>query len=80
MFKDIFIDSPWYSPGVILGNSTNPLQDITFDNVTVTNADKSPWDKKYYDCKNVVNSVAIGGTSPVPPCFKTGNIEFLGNR
>ena len=32
--RNIHITAPWFSPGVILGNKTNPMQGIVFDNVT----------------------------------------------
>ena len=75
--KDILITDPKNSPGVILGSSTNPMKGIVFDNVTVTNADKGPWYKDYYKCEGVEGSTALGGTSPVPPCFDDKNL--LGN-
>lgn len=37
LLKDVYIKNPSYSPGVILGNSTNPMDNIVFDNVIVEN-------------------------------------------
>lgn len=33
--RNIFIDDPLLSPGVIMGNSTKPMKNILFDNVTM---------------------------------------------
>lgn len=33
--RDVTIHQPWISPGVILSNSTNPMEDIVFDHVRV---------------------------------------------
>eukprot|EP00029_Vermamoeba_vermiformis_P014722 TRINITY_DN9835_c0_g1_i1.p1 TRINITY_DN9835_c0_g1~~TRINITY_DN9835_c0_g1_i1.p1 ORF type:complete len:417 (-),score=133.70 TRINITY_DN9835_c0_g1_i1:42-1292(-) len=53
------------SAGVILGSATNPMQNVTFDGVVMQNAPDN-----YFVCKNVVNGIATGGTTPVPSCFK----------
>eukprot|EP00043_Microstomoeca_roanoka_P003609 m.44775 g.44775 ORF g.44775 m.44775 type:complete len:440 (+) comp12130_c0_seq1:309-1628(+) len=67
--RDVLIFDPVMSPGVILGNTSYPMLDITFDNVKVTNPGVYPWGDRYYDCSGVANSTAIGGTNPIPPCF-----------
>eukprot|EP00055_Hartaetosiga_balthica_P015670 m.94148 g.94148 ORF g.94148 m.94148 type:complete len:450 (-) comp8922_c0_seq6:2883-4232(-) len=67
--RDITIHHPWYSPGVIFGNSNNPMMDITFSNVQVTNAGLYPWGEKYYYCEGVNNGQSTDGTTPAPPCF-----------
>ena len=72
-FRNILIDSPSFSPGVILGNETNPMSNIHFDNVRVKNGWAIPWFGEYYKTENVVNATAIGGTNPVPPFFKNLN-------
>eukprot|EP00730_Choanoeca_flexa_P000983 TRINITY_DN10428_c0_g1_i1.p1 TRINITY_DN10428_c0_g1~~TRINITY_DN10428_c0_g1_i1.p1 ORF type:complete len:431 (+),score=90.49 TRINITY_DN10428_c0_g1_i1:1228-2520(+) len=69
VLKDVTIHSPKTSPGVILGNSTNPMRGLVFDNVVVTNPGSYPWGKDYYKCKGVVNASALHGTQPKPPCF-----------
>lgn len=69
LLKDVYIKNPSYSPGVILGNSTNPMDNIVFDNVIVENPGTQPF-KKGYECKGVTNSIAKGKTSPVPSCFE----------
>jgi hypothetical protein len=67
--RDIFIYSPKTSPGVILGNTTNPMSNIVFDNVVVTNPGSYPWGNDFYKCDGVANATATGVTSPKPPCF-----------
>ena len=45
--------------------------DLVFDGVRVTNPPANgAWGKKYYYCKGVSSGVAMGGTWPVPPCFR----------
>merc|ERR550517_1019632 len=58
------------SPGVLIGNLTNPMQNVTFDNVVVNNPSDSPWGKDYYACWGV-DGTAVN-TNPVPPCFNGG--------
>uniref|UniRef100_A0A7S4DPC9 Uncharacterized protein n=1 Tax=Lotharella globosa TaxID=91324 RepID=A0A7S4DPC9_9EUKA len=70
MFRNITVNSPKKSPGVILGNSTNPMQNVTFDRVVVHNPGRKPWGEHFYKCEGVANGIATGGTTPVPPCFK----------
>ncbi len=62
--RNITVINPVDSTGVILGSATNPIQNLTFDGVVVQNAPQN-----YFVCQNVVNGVAMGGTSPVPSCF-----------
>ncbi len=54
-----------------MGNSTNPIQGITFDNVNVKWAGLVPYGLKYYHCENVIDGVA-SGSNVVPPCFHKG--------
>ena len=68
VLKDIRINNPRQSPGVLLGNSTNPMLGIVFDNVVVTNPGTKPWGDDFYSCDGI-KGIAKGGTSPVPPCF-----------
>lgn len=67
--RNITINSPKQSAGVLLANVSVPMQNIVFDNVVVNNPASKPWGKDGYYCKNV-NGVATGRTSPVPPCLK----------
>ena len=67
--RNIFINSPERSPGVIMGNASNPIRNLTFDNVVVTNPGSEPWGEKFYYCDGV-EGTSEGDTWPVPPCFK----------
>lgn len=62
--RNITVLNPVQSPGVIIGSASNPMQNVVFDNVVVKNGPGN-----YYDCKHT-NGIAVGGTYPVPPCFK----------
>lgn len=68
VLRDIFINSPEQSPGVLIGNDTNPLHNVVFDNVVVTNPGQEPFGATYY-CENVEGST-WRGTNPAPSCFK----------
>lgn len=67
--RNITINNPKQSAGVMIANESMPMQNIVFDNVVVNNPASKPWGADGYYCKNV-NGVATGSTSPVPPCFK----------
>ena len=69
VLRNITINKPKYSPGVILGNSTKPMTNLVFDNVVVNDPGIIPWGEKHYECRGVKGAKAIGGTKPVPPCF-----------
>ena len=47
ILKDIIITNPVLSPGVVLGNSSNPMSNIVFDNVSVVNPGTFPFFKAY---------------------------------
>lgn len=64
--------NPKMSPGVLLGNASNPMKNITFDNVVVTQPGEWPWHDKFYACE-AIDGHALGTTSPVPPCFKASH-------
>jgi len=66
--RNITINNPKGSPGLIYANETNPMKNIVFDNVRVNNPGSKPFGKTYY-CKNV-QGVATGNTWPVPDCFE----------
>ena len=70
--RDVTINNPRQSPGVINGNSSNPMQSIIFDNVVVNNPGSRPWGDQYYYCDGVKDSFALGSTSPIPSCFNQG--------
>jgi len=65
--RNVLINNPKSSPGVILGNADNPMQNILFDNVVVKGAKKGSED--YHTCVGS-QGIATGGTYPVPNCFK----------
>ncbi len=71
VLRNITINNPKKSPGVIMGNKDNPIQGLVFDNVVVNNPGDKPWGKDMYKCEGVEGGVATGGTTPVPPCFKS---------
>jgi polygalacturonase len=69
--RNITILKPKLSPGVIFGNSTNPIRGLVFDGVRVKDPPSDgSWGKKYYFCKGVASGIAKGDTWPVPPCFE----------
>jgi len=67
--RNVTINDPRQSPGVILGNATNPMKGIVFDGVVVNNPGMRPWGDQFYACDAVEDGKAIGGTTPMPPCF-----------
>ena len=73
--KDINIINPSFSPGVILGNETNPIKNITFNNVIVYNTTNNniPWGNNY-KCLGVLNGTITGNTTPIPSCFSQNKI------
>ena len=60
--KDILITNPVMSPGVVLGNATNPMKNIVFDNVKVQNPGTFPF-LKTYRCAHA-NIIEKNGVSP----------------
>lgn len=71
VLRDITIDNPSLSPGVIIGNSSMQMEGIVFDNVVVNNPPiDGYWGEDYYMCEGVKSGVATGKTWPVPPCFE----------
>jgi len=71
--RDIRIVEPRQSPGVIIGSQENPIEALVFDGVVVTGGSEQPWGVNGYACHGVDNnSIAVGGTAPVPPCFNGG--------
>jgi len=70
--RRVTINSPKYSPGVLIAPSANPATNVTFDSVVV-NDPPSGWEKihqkDYFSCEGF-EGVAVGSTSPVPPCFQ----------
>jgi polygalacturonase len=68
--RNVTINSPTFSPGVLLGNITNPMQNVVFDGVVVHHPGLIPFFTKYYYCEGI-NGIATGGTKPIPPCFNS---------
>jgi len=66
--RNITVNNPKGSPGLIYSNETNPMQNIVFENVRINNPGKKPFGPSYF-CKNV-QGVATGNTWPVPDCFE----------
>lgn len=66
--RQIIIKDPWFSPGVILGNETNPMTNVVFDGVIFTfedpNNGKFPFGRSYKT--EFAHGVATGGTFPDP--------------
>jgi polygalacturonase len=69
--RDITINNPIKSPGVLLGNASNPMKNIVFENVVVNNPGSYPWGEDFYLCDGI-DGLATGSTSPAPPCFTIG--------
>ena len=70
VLRDVTVESPVLSPGVILGNESNPM-DVTFDGVAVTkwNIVPPPPFGKEYRCESTDLKLAPGSTnSPLPDC------------
>ena len=67
--RNITINNPKKSAGVLIANASSPMQNVVFDNVVVNNPADKPFGNDGYYCTNV-NGVATGTTNPVPPCFK----------
>jgi polygalacturonase len=69
--KDITINDPVRSPGVLISNSSNPITGLVFDNVVVNGAPvDGQWGSDFYYCNTT--GTAVGTTTPVPPCFTKG--------
>ena len=69
--RDVRVTDPLLSPGVVLGNATNPMENILFDGVRVSfngsaARGRFPWGRKYRCEHAAVRSV--GGTEPAVEC------------
>jgi len=67
--RNITINSPKQSAGVLLANNTSPMENLILDNVVVNNPASTPFGDEHYYCKNVQGK-ATGTTSPVPRCLE----------
>jgi hypothetical protein len=76
--RNVTINSPKQSAGVLLAAENSPMQNIVFDNVIVNSPANKPFGKDGYYCKHV-NGIATGKTSPVPSCLKdlTGDVAVV---
>ena len=69
--RRVTVNSPKMAPGVLIAPSTHPATDITFDSVVINDAPTrhGVHGSEYFKCENF-QGVAVGSTSPVPPCFQ----------
>eukprot|EP00048_Salpingoeca_helianthica_P021645 m.13509 g.13509 ORF g.13509 m.13509 type:complete len:525 (-) comp6198_c0_seq1:60-1634(-) len=67
LLKNILIIQPLLSPGVILGNSSNPMSGLIFDNVTVTHPSSFPFGPTY-QCEHVDGCTR--NSFPAPACLR----------
>jgi len=67
--RNITINNPKASPGVMMADKDSPMVGVVFDGVRVNNPGSSKWGSNY-NCENVQGGVAMGDTTPVPACFK----------
>jgi len=68
--RNITINSPKQSPGVLMASPDSPMVDVVFDGVKVNNPGHNSWGSNY-KCENVKSGISLGDTSPVPPCFQS---------
>ena len=64
--KDVYIDSPWGSPGVFMSNNSNPIENLTLTNVVVTGAREGHGE---YLCLGPIVGTVEGGSTPRPDCI-----------
>ena len=65
VLRDIVITKPLLSPGVLLGNVTNPMG-VTFENVVVEKPGLFPFGETY-KCEHVAGTAT--SSTPKPPCM-----------
>lgn len=71
--RDITIIDPKHSPGVLMGNTSNPITGLVFDNVIVKYqgervSHRLPWGNVYMPCEGI-EGTSRGGSDPVPRCL-----------
>jgi len=82
--RNILIDDPLLSPGVIMGNASNPMKNILFDNVTMKvplkfylTHGRLPFHEKYFPFAGSYNCIHAQGTckncNPAPHCLDVIN-------
>ena len=68
--RNITVNRPQTSPGVIIGNDSLRIRNLVFDNVVfVDPPDNGAFGTDYFHCEGVEGGLAKGGTWPTPPCF-----------
>ncbi|CAE7523624.1 pgaC [Symbiodinium microadriaticum] len=77
LLKNITINSPKLSPGVIFANPETPMDGVVFEDVVFNAPGENPWNDAYYYCDGVKGGVAKGTTWPVPPCFEDQTTRTL---
>jgi len=72
VLRNITINSPKLSAGVLMGSSEHPMQNVVFEDVKVNNPNEhGHWGPGYYVTGiDASTCVAKGTTSPVPKGFK----------
>lgn len=69
VLRDITVNNPKKSPGAIIGNNSNPMTGLVFENVKINNPGSKPFGDDFYACWGVKGAIANGTTDPIPPCF-----------
>jgi hypothetical protein len=77
--REIYIHGPVISPGVIMGNETNPIKNLVIEGLHVTENKYKPWHGKWpfhekrYPWRGKIQCVHADGTynnsDPVPKCL-----------
>jgi polygalacturonase len=67
--RNITINNPEQSPGVLMGNSTNPIHNLIFEDIIVNNPGSEPWGSNYYCTEGGIEGYSSGSTTPIPDCF-----------
>ncbi|EOD12567.1 hypothetical protein EMIHUDRAFT_436377 [Emiliania huxleyi CCMP1516] len=67
--RNVHIERPLISPGVIKGNATSPITGLAFDNVTVSRPGRFPFGASY-ECEHASGRAV--GSSPPPACLLPG--------
>lgn len=76
--RNVTVNRPKTSPGVIIGNGSVPMRNLVFDGVRfIDPPDDGAFGKDYFHCEGVQGAIATGGTWPVPPCFSNTTVTEL---
>ena len=76
--RNVAITNPALSPGAILGNETNPMRGLVFENVVVTRSEKPffgawPWNHTYLS--TFAEGTCVGTCDPLPDGFAAPEAE-----